>query len=227
MAAGDGDEPSLDAVHVSSEDEDGDEEWRAAINSVAGDFLTGGSNGFAAAASNRKPSYSGDFERPESKALKHSQLKVRKALQDLLEKTIVIAKVPEATTDGKVEDDRGSGFDDGIRLFKDSPVGILLDHPDEIQGPKKKPRILPGEEINEKSKQFKWQIQSVTVDGMEILASAKESKRKALARKEAREAAAKAAAKRVEEQVKELKRIRGEKWLPSIAREMKSVSRGN
>ncbi|GAB2227402.1 hypothetical protein Droror1_Dr00009222 [Drosera rotundifolia] len=225
MATGDGDEPSLDAVHVSSEDEDGDEEWRAAIDSVAGDFLTGGSNGFAAASLNSKPSYSCDFERPDSKALKHSQLKVRKALQDLLEKTIVIVKAPEATS-GK-ENDRGSGFEDGIRLFKDSPVGILLDRPVEIQGPKKKPRILRGEEINEKSKQFKQQIQSIAVDGMDILALAKESRRKALARKEAREAAAKEAAKRAEEQVKELKRIRGEKWLPSIAREMKLVSRGN
>ncbi|GAB2213321.1 hypothetical protein Droror1_Dr00021347 [Drosera rotundifolia] len=79
-------------------------------------------------------------------------------------------------------------------------------------------------------KWFKQQIQSIAVDGMDILALAKEmkeSKRKALARKEAREAAAKEAAKRAEEQVKELKMIRGEKWLPSIAREMKLVSRGN
>jgi hypothetical protein len=38
---------------------------------------------------------------------------------------------------------------------------------------------------------------------------------------EVREAAAKAKAKREEERVQELKKVRGEKWLPSVARQMK------
>lgn len=64
-------------------------------------------------------------------------------------------------------------------------------------------------------------LQSVVVDGNDILVSAKEASERSLARLEAREAAAKAAAKREEERVRELKKVRGEKWLPSIARQMK------
>ncbi|XP_027070893.2 uncharacterized protein [Coffea arabica] len=89
---------------------------------------------------------------------------------------------------------------------------------DEVQPPNKKPRILPGEEIDEKSKKFKRQLQSVAVDGMDILAAARDAGQKALAKLEAREAAAKAAAKREEERVTGLKKVRGERWLPSMAK---------
>lgn len=68
--------------------------------------------------------------------------------------------------------------------------------------------------------QFRKQLHSVAVDGADIIAAARAEGQKSLAKLEAREAAAKAAAKREEERVAELKRIRGERWLPSIAREM-------
>lgn len=42
-----------------------------------------------------------------------------------------------------------------------------------------------------------------------------------MARLEARDAAAKAKAKREEERVEILKKVRGERWLPSMAKEMK------
>lgn len=45
-----------------------------------------------------------------------------------------------------------------------------------------------------------------------------EAAKKASARLEAKEAAAKAKAKKEEERVAELKKVRGEKWLPSVAR---------
>ena len=64
-------------------------------------------------------------------------------------------------------------------------------------------------------------LRSVAVDGSEILVSAKKASQRSLTRLEAREAAAKAKAKREEERVQELKKVRGEKWLPSIARQMK------
>lgn len=64
-------------------------------------------------------------------------------------------------------------------------------------------------------------LQSVVVDGDDVLVSAKEASQISLAKLEARETAAKAKAKREEERVKELKKVRGEKWLPSIARQMK------
>lgn len=58
------------------------------------------------------------------------------------------------------------------------------------------------------------------------MATARDALQKALARLEAKDAAAKVAAKKEEERVAELKRIRGERWLPSIAREMRVNFRG-
>lgn len=68
--------------------------------------------------------------------------------------------------------------------------------------------------------QFRRKLQSVVVDGADVLIAAKKASQKSLDRLEAKEAAAKAKAKREEERVAELKRIRGERWLPSIARNM-------
>lgn len=67
--------------------------------------------------------------------------------------------------------------------------------------------------------QFRGQLRSVAVDGVDIMAAARDACQKSVARLEAKDAAAKAAAKREEERVAELKRTRGERWLPSIARE--------
>ena len=72
--------------------------------------------------------------------------------------------------------------------------------------------------------QFKRRLQSVVVDGKDIMASARNACQKSLARLEAKDAAAKEAAKREEERVAELKKIRGERWLPSLAKEMKTKS---
>jgi hypothetical protein len=68
--------------------------------------------------------------------------------------------------------------------------------------------------------QFKRQVSSVSVDGNQVITLAKEACDKALARYKAKEAAAMEKAKREEERVSELKKIRGEMWLPSIAKYM-------
>jgi hypothetical protein len=67
-------------------------------------------------------------------------------------------------------------------------------------------------------------LRSVVVDGNGILVSSKKASERSLAKLEAREAAAKAKTKREEERVQELKKVRGEKWLPSIARQIKVSS---
>ncbi len=67
---------------------------------------------------------------------------------------------------------------------------------------------------------FKKLLQSIAVDGEDMLAAAREANWKSVARLDARDAAAKAKAKREEERIAELRRVRGERWLPSIAREM-------
>lgn len=59
---------------------------------------------------------------------------------------------------------------------------------------------------------------------MKILTAAKDACQKSLAKMEARDAARKAAVKKEEERVAELKKIRGERWLPSIAKNMQAKS---
>ncbi|KAF7849966.1 hypothetical protein BT93_L0073 [Corymbia citriodora subsp. variegata] len=214
----------------SSGEEDGDAEWKAAIDSIASadPFLT---TNFAvdismpSSQNNEKlsePILEGDPDpkfRPQLP--KHYQIKAQKLLDDIVERNLEIVSNPSNIQDSDREDDGG-----GIQLFRTAPCGIMFDRTDELQGPKKKPRILPGEEIDEKSKKFKSQLQSVVVDGLDVMGAAKAASQKSLARLEARDAAAKAAAKREEERVAELKRIRGERWLPSIAKEMQPERQG-
>lgn len=69
--------------------------------------------------------------------------------------------------------------------------------------------------------QFRRRIQSIVVEGKDLIAAANDAHKKSLARLEAKDAAAKAAAKKEEERVEKLKKIRGERWLPSMAKEMK------
>ncbi|CAH9110890.1 unnamed protein product [Cuscuta epithymum] len=52
---------------------------------------------------------------------------------------------------------------------------------------------------------------------MDIIAAAKDATQKSKARLEARDAATRSYLQREEERVAELKKIRGEKWLPSLA----------
>lgn len=74
--------------------------------------------------------------------------------------------------------------------------------------------------------QFRQQLKSVAIDGKDIIAAARDACQKSLARLEAKDAAAKASAKREEIRVAKLKSIRGERWLPSIAKEMQLKSQG-
>jgi len=218
----------------SSGEEDGDADWKAAIDSVAVTTTINGrtSNDRVASTSNGSSTKSlgratqqdedGEVDNRNPQNLKHYQIKAQKLLDGILEKTIeIVGEDPIHILD---DDSTISGG--GVRLFKHAPPGIVFDHIDELQRPTKKPRILPGKEIDEKSKKFRWQLQSIAVDGMDIVAAAKHSHQKTLAKREAKDAAAKAAAKREEERVAELRKIRGERWLPSLARDIRANSRG-
>ncbi|KAF7809927.1 uncharacterized protein G2W53_036670 [Senna tora] len=216
----------------SSGEEDGDATWRAAIDSIAGttSYISSFMNGFSDTSKNKSASKSSDpneydddddddtQQKHKTPQIKHYQVKAQKLLNDILENTLEIVKEPVPVLDEDPKINEG-----GVRLFKHAQPGIVFDHVDELQGPKKKPRILPGEEIDEKSKKFKQRIHTVAVDGKDILAAAKDAYQKSLARFEARDAAAKAAAKREMERVESLKKIRGERWLPSMAKEMQQL----
>ncbi|KAL5653313.1 hypothetical protein ACJX0J_038771, partial [Zea mays] len=140
---------------------------------------------------------------------------VRNMLDDMLEKNLEIVKAPCLNLVDPME------TGGGIKLFKKAPPGISMDSTDKWHVQLKRPRIVPGEEVDEKSKKFRHMLRSVVVDGSDIVVSAKKASERSLARLEVREAAAKAKAKREEERVQELKKVRGEKWLPSVARQMK------
>ncbi|XP_002525274.2 uncharacterized protein LOC8283367 isoform X1 [Ricinus communis] len=200
-----------------SSSEEADANWRAAIESIAA-TTTFGSKNFGTT-SNGSTSHStsnrdNEEQTQNSQKLKHYQLKAQKLLDDILGKTLEMVSEPADVPGNPIVEDGG------VRLFKHSPAGIVFDHIDEIQRPTKRPRLLPGYDIDEKLKEFRLRTRFVAVDGLDIIASAREASQKALARMEAKEAAVKAKAKEEEERVAELKRIRGERWLPSIAKEM-------
>ncbi|XP_078162242.1 uncharacterized protein LOC144557535 [Carex rostrata] len=204
-------------AHSSSSDEDGDTEWRAAIDSIA-------SVGFGLPQSNitatreSRDAHTGE-EVSQKSGLKLYQVKAQKLLDEHLRKNLEVVRM----SDPHVNQD--SSLDGGvIRLFSSAPPGITLKEDLKIKQ-NKRPRILPGEETDEKSKKFKRQISSVTVDGTQVIALAKEAYEKSLARYKAKEAAAKEKAKREDERVAELKKIRGEMWLPSIAKQMQEEAR--
>ncbi|RDX74036.1 hypothetical protein CR513_46256 [Mucuna pruriens] len=202
-------EPTNGYCSTSSE-EDGDAAWRAAIHSIAQTTTY--------VSSTTKHSHPNDYDddhKPKTQQNKHYQLKAQKLLNEILENTIEIVRKPVPIVDEDPENNEC-----GIRLFKHARPGIVFDHVDEPQGPRKRPRILPGGDIDEKSKKFRKRIQSVAVNGIDIIAAANEAYKKSLARLEAKDAAAKAKAKREEERVENLKKIRGERWLPSMAKEM-------
>lgn len=193
----------------SSGEEDGDAEWKKAINSVA----TSASNGPTIPKSN---SNSTEINDTSSKSVpKLYQIKLQKLLDDYEDKRLEFVREPIPP------DNSPEPKESGIRLFKKAPRGkIILDPADHSYLPLKRPRIVPGDEIDEKSKKFKKQVRSVAVDGADIIRKAKDACHKAMARLEAKEAKAKERAKEEEERIKELKKIRGEKWLPAVAREM-------
>ncbi|XP_028772814.1 uncharacterized protein LOC114731336 [Neltuma alba] len=206
----------------SSGEEDGDARWRAAIESVAGttSYISSFMNGSSSASkekSRAKPSDDDDDgqRKPKTQQMKHYQVKAQRLLDDIIENTLEIVKEPMPILDEDPKIQEG-----GVRLFKHAQPGIVFDHVDEPEPPRKRPRILPGEDIDEKSKKFKRQVRSVAVNGRDIMASAEDAYQKALARLEARDAAAKAAAQREKERVENLKKVRGERWLPSMARDM-------
>ncbi|KAG8384274.1 hypothetical protein BUALT_Bualt04G0101400 [Buddleja alternifolia] len=219
----------------SSGEEDGDAEWMAAIDSVA--TAATFTNGVLSSSNGRKDEVE-EEETQKPQNIKLYQIKAQKMLDEILEKSIEVV-----TDSAHVLDENPAVNDNGVRLFKRAPPGIVFDHlvgklyscfdelmfdnrtvlllANDLRGPTKKPKILPGDQLDEKSKKFRKQLQSAAVDGADIIAAAKAAYQKSLAKLEVREAAAKAAAKREEERVAELKKIRGERWLPSIAREMR------
>ncbi|KAL6013063.1 hypothetical protein ACLOJK_003553 [Asimina triloba] len=174
----------------SSGEEDGDAEWRAAIDSVASDFNLPAPTSTANGSIQKQADDSQRHEKSDSRAFKLYQTKAQKLLEDMLEKNLAMVRDPTPALDRSPENSEG-----GVRLFRGAPRGIIFDP-------------------------FKRRLESVAVDGISIMAAAKEACQRSLARFEAKDAAAKAVAKREEERVTELKWLRGEKWLPSIAREM-------
>ncbi|EPS60502.1 hypothetical protein M569_14304, partial [Genlisea aurea] len=76
--------------------------------------------------------------------------------------------------------------------------------------------IVPRkEELHERSKKFRKQVESAVVEGSAVVAAAATAANLSLFRVEASKARSEAAARREEERVAHLKKLRGERWLPS------------
>ncbi|WCJ31415.1 hypothetical protein M5689_012912 [Euphorbia peplus] len=193
----------------SSSDED-DAHFKAKIDSIAS-TTTFGTKVLGSVSDT--PSSNRDVDDQTQKP-KHCQLKAQMLLDNILKKTVKIVSKPIP------EPNNHLGDEGGVRLFKNSPAGIAFDYRDKIEGPKKRPRLLPRYDIDEKSKKFRRKIKAIAVNGVDIIADAREAGKKTRARLEIKEEARKAKAKAEEERIAELKRIRGERWLPAIAKEM-------
>ncbi|XP_078430339.1 uncharacterized protein LOC144702245 isoform X2 [Wolffia australiana] len=209
----------------SSGEEDGDADWRAAINSVATVNVRSSSSDTisptrASAAGEGNPGPDDEPQtstKAESRAPKLYQLRAQKLIDEILDTRL------EMVSENK-PDERESHemIDGGVRLFSKSSRGIVCDPNDRHLPSRQRPRIIPSEEVDEKSKKFKRRVRSVSIDGDVIISSAVCARDRALAKSEARDAARKAASLLEEERIAELKKQRGEKWLPSIAREMQA-----
>ncbi|XP_065874410.1 uncharacterized protein [Euphorbia lathyris] len=197
--------------YESSSDEE-DANWKAKIESIAS-TTTFGSKVVGSISHSTSNRYA-EEQNQNSQKPKHYQLKAQKLLDNMLKKTIKIVSKPIHEPNNHPVDEGG------VRLFKNSPARIIFDHRDEIQGPKKRPRLVPGYSTDENSKKFRRKVKAIAVNGVDIIAGAREASQKALTRLENKEAAVKAKDKKEEERIAELKRKRGERWLPCIAKEM-------
>eukprot|EP00252_Welwitschia_mirabilis_P018533 TRINITY_DN41179_c0_g1_i1.p1 TRINITY_DN41179_c0_g1~~TRINITY_DN41179_c0_g1_i1.p1 ORF type:complete len:228 (+),score=53.06 TRINITY_DN41179_c0_g1_i1:202-885(+) len=212
---------SLKSYSSEESEEDGDETWKAAIQSAAVDSSAIFSNNTKS--SPPKTAHSDDEsngERPTSN-LKFYQTRAQDVLHSYLDKNLVIVSSSEETLPVSFN---SSDAENDIRLFKRAPPGAILNSSVEIPHGtinRKKPRIGPRIQINEKSAEFKLKLHSVSVDGELIMLKAVEAKQKALARLQAREMAALEASRKEKQRVSLLKQKRGEKWLPAIAKEMR------
>ncbi|CAM8989387.1 unnamed protein product [Rhodiola kirilowii] len=218
-----GGDGAVSNVSYSSGEEDGNDEWRAAISSVSNTLVSSSNVNLSSSPATQTSSNfeDGEERRQEPQKIKHYQIKAQKLLEGILEKTLDIVENSVEKVDERIDDgEEVTANGGGIRLFKHAPPGVVFDHIDELRGPTKRPNLKPGQEIDEKSKKFKRKLQSVAVDGSEIKAAANKASQKSLGWLEAKEAKAKEVAKKEEQRVSELKKIRGERWLPSIARDM-------
>lgn len=181
----------------SSSDEDGDENWRAAVNSVAVDstaIFRNGSNQNGTGYSKLQDIEGG--KDGKSSNLKSCQARAQDLLHRYLDKTLTIIASPESSShvcNSTIDD-----HEDEIRLFRRAPRGITVKPVETLERliPRKKPRIPPRKEINEKSTEFRSQIRSVAVDGAIIIEKAEKERARALVRLQEKEAAAQAAAKK-------------------------------
>lgn len=125
----------------SSGEEDGDAEWRAAIDSVAAvaTFIKPKSSSVLSSF-DRLETYEDDeqgIRKPQK--IKHCQIKARKLLDEILDKTLEVVPYTNHNTPDKTS----TPSDAGVRLFKHAPPGIVFDHIDELHGPKKKTKNSP------------------------------------------------------------------------------------
>ncbi|XP_022739795.1 uncharacterized protein LOC111291928 isoform X2 [Durio zibethinus] len=185
--------PSPTRSGSSSGEEDGDAEWKSAIQSIAAATTsTFAANGFNKSFSN---SFTASTTKTRCNLVSHS--------------------TPDTDDDDEEEKQKQQP-----QKLKHYQIKMKFKDPERDQKSFLQEGLIRIQKSYRGGMQFRRQLQSVAVDGQDILAAAMHASQKSLARLEAKDAAAKEKAKREEDRIAELKRIRGERWLPSMAREM-------
>ncbi|XP_024375153.1 uncharacterized protein [Physcomitrium patens] len=222
----------------SDEDDELDAAKLAALRSVAIDSSAVIQNASAPVPSLRKSANSGnasvnsatDSRGSEEDGKDSSGLKLYQTrLQDLLYKhldkkfgattgdvSVTNAKPSQPPSGDSIVDE--GGRIGGIRLFRRAPPGIVIQKREEIvPSLGVKPNLRPSLTLDEDSEEHLVRLRATVVDTETVEEQGKRWREKSLASAKALQEKAGLAKKKEEERVAQLKRERGEEWLPSIA----------
>lgn len=206
---------------MSTSSDDDDDLDAAKFASVAVDSSAVIQNASAPVASLRKSGDArgsdGEEDKDQSSGLKLYQTRLQDLLYKHLDKTFGDERrsIPLPLRDEIVDESARTG---GIRLFRRAPPGIVVPIRDEkIHGPGIKPQLRPSLTLEEDSDEHLVRLQATVVDGETVAHQAEQLRKRALASAKSAQTKADLARKKEDERVAELKRQRGEEWLPSVA----------
>ncbi|CAM6087420.1 unnamed protein product [Calypogeia fissa] len=157
--------------------------------------------------------------------LKLYQTRVQDLLQKHLDKVFEesVVEVPvesenAAKSGNHVAEEDDETYDEEIRLFRSAPLGVSLkrSRPEHSQVGRLPPRYDSSDEESAHEKESRFQV--AAIESSSIISEAEKAQKKALARFLAAEEASRRSEKAEAERVGQLRRERGEEWLPSIAK---------
>ncbi|KAH7300044.1 hypothetical protein KP509_24G042200 [Ceratopteris richardii] len=147
--------------------------------------------------------------------VKFYQMRAHDILHEYVDKTYEIVPAVKGGRDEAFETEENIGF----HLFKYAPSGLTEKTCQQGASVSARKRFL-GNDIEESSEMFKSQVMASAVDGEAVKLAAEKSKAKAFALWMLHQAEEKESKEKEKHRVALLKSQRGEKWLPSVIRDM-------